>query len=112
MNDLHELAICGESLIIVLSCCIINGLNGHSSSPSMQKKRDSKLWNYQPEKKNSTWWVIIKSVDFFLLGSAVHDALRRRRCPQRIINASALSGAKVFSIFNLFGSESNVYRIM
>lgn len=109
MNDLHELAICGESLIIVLSCCIINGLNGHSSSPSMQKKR-LKIVELSTRKKRLDL-VIIKSVDFFLLGSAVHNALRRR-CPQRIINASALSGAKVFSIFNLFGSESNVYRIM
>ena len=39
MNDLHELAICGESLIIVFSCCIINGLNGTILFPTMQKKK-------------------------------------------------------------------------
>lgn len=40
MNDLHELAICGESLIIVLSCCIINGLNGHTKPPPSVREKN------------------------------------------------------------------------
>lgn len=43
MNDLHELAICGESLIIVFSCCIINGLNGTIPCYPCRKKRRKSL---------------------------------------------------------------------
>lgn len=64
MNDLHELAICGESLIIVLSCCIINGLNGHSSSPSMQKKR-LKIVELSTRKKRLDLVILNKVGGFF-----------------------------------------------